>query len=155
MAHEIRRPFVRPEFQALPSKSGNKTSVLDDHCTTLLDLVRFSAEHNADHIFCLQAEVQNLSDAQPGDARGFSAREISFKKLYHAIQACAAEVHDWLQPIIGTRDEFDKLPVALYIESDVGLFIYLAALLKLRVAVRLVAVCPWWNVSEVDPNRCF
>ncbi|POR35295.1 L-aminoadipate-semialdehyde dehydrogenase [Tolypocladium paradoxum] len=139
MGHEIRKTFVRPQFEALPKGSGNKTSALDTRCASLLDLVRFSAKHNADQIFCLQAEARDSSDAPPGGDRGFSTSEISYKKLYHAVKACAAEVRDWLQPITGRSDDY-KQPVALYIESDVGLFIYFTALLKLRVPVLLISV---------------
>jgi hypothetical protein len=115
-------PFIRPQFTLTESGS-------DDSIRSLLDLVRHNAKRNPYHVFALQ-EVR--------EAETSSLTKITFLELETAITACAT----WLvnqHPALGHGNV--ARPVALYLESDVILFIHLCALLQLNVPVRKPIVC--------------
>lgn len=100
-----------------------------DDIRTLLDLLHFNAINNPDHLFCLQ----EVKDAP-------TLRKITFRELARAVELCSA----WLCRAQCTRPA-DQLPgwqankpaaVALMMGSDIGIFIYLLALMRLGTPVR-------------------
>ena len=104
---------------------------------TVPELIDYNAEHNADQLFCLQAtkETQNAPQAKPVT--------LTHKQLKHAILRCSArliiEIPELKQPRKIEEDSFIKCePVALFVESDVGLLIHLFALMSLGVPVSLL-----------------
>ena len=125
------RAFVRPCL----SLTGSSESINGNgkhgssKIRTILDLVNFNAMHNPDHTFCLQ------------ELKEFHAlRHITFRELAQAVRSCSA----WLcqQKIVsppggvfGEGAVQQATPVALLMASDIGIFIYLLALMRLGVPV--------------------
>lgn len=138
------RPFIRPKFNALPRSPGThaKGDVGEEQqeIESLLDLIAFNVEHNPNHVFCVQASLPKDHNAAHGDDNSknlghipFDGRPITFRELGVAVAACAS----WLNEL-GLRqldDQGRPKPLALYLQSDVGLFILLSALLSLDVPV--------------------
>jgi hypothetical protein len=116
---EVSSPFRRPRFSALPPRD---TAVGQEQAiTSLLDLVEFNAEHNADSVFCIQSQVSTEDEFS---SLGFDGCPITFKQLDDAVQNCA----DHLEKLLEVDRAAKPTPVALCMESDVGLFLHLAAL---------------------------
>lgn len=97
-------------------------------------LINYNAIHNPDHVFCLHSIFKN----QPPEAH---FTEVTFLELAQAVERCCAWLLanvDGIQPAkldeSGTVVQKCK-PVALFLESDVGLFCYIVALLALNVPV--------------------
>ena len=90
----------------------------------LVELIKFNAVHNPDSIFCLQTR-----------AKGVSPCQITFAKLQAAVERCCA----WLLASGSTisRDGCEKCPdpVGVLLGSDITIFIYIAALLRLGTPV--------------------
>lgn len=118
--------FIRARFSPVTPHSQDLEK---DTIRSLPDLIDFNAEANPDHTFCIQAEARPPSDS----GTQFGTRRISFKDLKNAVGACS----EWLVENVGQSRATDSRPVALYIESDVGLFIYIAALLASGIPVWL------------------
>ena len=123
--------FDRPPLDrrhASKSKQGSKRSNFET-IHSLLDLVDFNAARNPNHGFCLQ-ELKHE----------FGLHEITFKGLADAVGICTA----WLtREIAGLASEqkngeiADQKPaaVALLMGSDIALFIYILALMRLGIPV--------------------
>ncbi|KAL9079839.1 MAG: hypothetical protein Q9157_001295 [Trypethelium eluteriae] len=99
---------------------------------TLPELVDFHGENNPQHLFCIQAEKNNRFVT------------VNYERLQRAITRCQA----WLKedaiglhaPIIDTNGQVKKCaPVAILMESHVGLAIYVLALMGLGVPVILLS----------------
>ncbi len=91
---------------------------------SLPELIEFDARHNPNHTFALQA--------RPGD---LPAREITFSELQTAVEnACAWLVSSGATVVRSSR-ETKVPPVAILMGSDVGIFIYMAALNRLGTPV--------------------
>ena len=135
MAPQTQHLFVRPKFRALSETT--KLGDAKESITSLPDLIEFNAEHNPDHVFCFQASVSHDPGipGNPGSA-AFNGRSITFGELSRSVAACAA----WLSGSCGLDDRAEPKPLALYLESDVGLFFHLSALLTLDVPVRLTSL---------------
>ncbi|KAL7939402.1 hypothetical protein V8C35DRAFT_326453 [Trichoderma chlorosporum] len=112
--------FRRPKFSPVPPK--NYTDSDDKAIATLSDLIRFNSENNAEHIFCIQAQSQKVNSKLSSDVT-YRGVKITFAQLNCAIQQCSES---------GT-------PIALYVESDVGLLIHLCALQILDIPLLLIS----------------
>ncbi|KAF2818865.1 putative NRPS-like enzyme [Ophiobolus disseminans] len=135
MGDSQQRAFQRAKFDPL----GKKLSK-DDNIRSLPDLIDFNAQVNPGHIFCVQASAKTTSKPEGGLDGTYGSDRINFKGLKHAVDACSY----WLEQNVVTYEELDGTragpsPVALYLESDVSLFIYVAALLALGVPVVLLS----------------
>ena len=102
----------------------------DRSIRTIPELVEYNARHNADHVFCVQTEK-----------RGDDSRIITYGQLKQAILNCSRwlvnNIHDLEIPRKNENGEFIKgKPVALFMESNVGILIHLLSLLSLGVPVR-------------------
>jgi hypothetical protein len=113
-------PFVRPYINLGYGKDRS------DGVNSLPELIEFSAKYNTDHIFCLQARNTN---------EGISWNEITFGRLHRAIEAASA----WLvrsSATTGRTHRTDDIsPVAVFLNSDTTLFMYLAALIRIGTPV--------------------
>ena len=132
---EVELHFQRPPFQLLPippdpGAHSQPPLVL----RSLPDLVSFNAIKNAHHIFCLQSSRSHST------AEKFQFTPITYQQLGYAVGSCC----EWLlqkipcaHPAVLTDDFSVRKapPVALFLESDVGLFIYMIALLTLNIPV--------------------
>lgn len=99
---------------------------------TLPTLVDFHGENNPQHLFCLQVKRDNRFVL------------VSYERLQHAIVRCQA----WLEeqaiglhpPIVGTDGHVKKCaPVAILMESHVGLAIYVLACMGKGIPVVLLS----------------
>lgn len=116
--------FIRPKFSPLPP--ANVESLAQDSINSLPELIRYNAIHNGDRTFCIQ-----------GEAAVEDARMISFKELEDAMSACSFWVEEQLGSSKKGHEPCAKRPIALYLESDVGLFIYIAAMLASNIPVSI------------------
>lgn len=138
MAGAIAKTFVRPRFSPLPPSRRGPDGASDDEIASLPGLIRFNATHNPAHVFCLQAEPRRReSGIASNGTHPYLARRVTFAELDRAVCACAA----WIRKSLGLDGQTDKViqPVALYMESDLGLFIHLSALLCLNVPALLLS----------------
>ncbi|KAI0597593.1 hypothetical protein F4775DRAFT_559798 [Biscogniauxia sp. FL1348] len=119
--------FQRPVLALKNDQAGVKS---------LPELIRFNAEKNPNHLFCLQAELDRGVDSRSDiGSPGYDVRNITMKQLQEAVDACVA----WItQHLIKDDDDYTH-PIALFMESNVGLFVYLAALLEAGLPVLLLS----------------
>ncbi|KAI3327547.1 acetyl-CoA synthetase-like protein [Xylariaceae sp. AK1471] len=136
----LQKPFKRPIFTPRTPAPASHGQQDENTISSLPDLIRFNAKHNHSNVFCLQAESENTSQAQlDGVVRHYSAREITFKSLEWAVASCARWISNNV-PLPGLDSEVSsRKPIALFLESDVGLFIHLAALLAIDIPVLLIS----------------
>ncbi|KZV64745.1 acetyl-CoA synthetase-like protein [Peniophora sp. CONT] len=96
---------------------------------SLPELVEFNAKHNPDHLFGVQL----------GSCQTSSGRRITFAELSLAVERTAG----WLVRsgvTTGRSSRTDEVaPVAILLGSDVGIFIYILALLRIGTPVLLLS----------------
>ncbi|KAL8728551.1 MAG: hypothetical protein Q9181_005308 [Wetmoreana brouardii] len=137
LGSQPRLRFQRPNFQLLPIPSDPAEDSESGQLQTLRslpDLVHYNAVHNPNHIFCLQA---TRSPKYP-DKMDFT--DITFFQLACAVENCCSWILRNLPGAYGAKLKdgliVQKAPsIALFLESDVGLFIYILALLTLNIPV--------------------
>jgi acyl-CoA synthetase (AMP-forming)/AMP-acid ligase II len=114
----VLRPFVRAkvDFASLEKKEG--------YVRSLPELIDFNAIHNPDYMFCIQA--------RPDD----SFIEVTCRQFKIAIGRCAQWITESLELQGGRNGETTQSPIALLMESDLGLLIYQFALISLGIPVR-------------------
>lgn len=141
MRNSIRKyVFCRPSFQVSREFPTTQTQL-----KTLPDLIDFNYEHNAECLFAIQ-EIR--SAGMPP-----YSISITFKDLKKAVIACSDLLkksrRDAEENNVSTEPELQskKRPVALFMESDVTLFVYLAALLYLDVPVSWISLLQDINVT--------
>lgn len=97
------------------------------------ELIEYNAIYNPRHLFCIQAQKQ-IQDGRP------QLLYVSHLQLKLAIAECQVWLANTLVelklPSSSTTGTICA-PVALYVESDVGLLIHLFSLMGLGVPVRL------------------
>lgn len=113
--------FIRPHLNL------GYTENHPDGVNTLPELIAFNAKHNPDHIFGLQN--------RPGE--GVPPCEISFAQLHSAVEKASAWLVKSGSTTGRTQREEVLQPVAILLGSDIGIFIYMAALLRIGTPVRL------------------
>ena len=116
--------FKRPSFRLI-----GKPGSTDDNIRSLPDLLEFNKVHNPDHLFCIQALSQN-------EEFGKAAKPITFGEFERAVRRCCR----WIEKQVGSASVARELaekrqPIALYVESNVGLFTLILALLSLNIPV--------------------
>ena len=99
---------------------------------TLPAVVDFHGENNPQHLFCLQVERDNRFVP------------VSYERLQHAIIRCQAWLHEQAiglhPPIVDTDGRVKKCaPVAILMESHVGLAIYVLACIGKGIPVMLLS----------------
>ncbi len=108
----------------------------DSPIRSLPDLVRFNAKHNPSHLFCVQAKA-SLNGVAVAPTR------ITFLEFHQAVRRCCRWINENVPnttaPALTESGELQKGPsVALLLESDIGLFIHLVALLSLGIPVNFL-----------------
>ncbi|KAL4940296.1 hypothetical protein BDV06DRAFT_230437 [Aspergillus oleicola] len=123
------RPFQSPVIKLYPEPG--ETGYLQ----TLPEVIEFNAQANPDHVFCLQAK-KSPDSAIP------SLVSVTNHQLKEAISRCAT----WLQtnvrpqlPTVVDGSVHKGAPVALLMESDIGLLLYEMALIGMGVPVLLLS----------------
>ena len=128
----VRHVFKRAQFDLLlDQKSSSNSSI---RC--LADLIVYNALHNPDHLFCLQT-----NQSSEGSRAHFDSTAVTFSELAQAIERCCAWILTNVPGIHAAEvDEIGSIrksrALALFMESDVCLFIYLMASLTLNIPVR-------------------
>jgi len=121
--------FIRPPIH-IPS-NGEPL----DNSWTLPDIVDFNAKHNPDSLFCYQKRK---------DSHETKMFAITHLALRNAVVSCQS----WLVENIAGIRRFEeqsgasssgRRPIALFMESNVGLWVYMLALLGLDVPVLLLS----------------
>lgn len=116
----FRRPQLALEWQ-------------DSGIRSLPELIHFNAKENPSHTFCLQAEINRRVE---NDDTRYNVRQITMQEIESAIGNCVS----WIRQTLPNQESSavdPTAPVALYLESDVCLFIYLAALLEMNIPVSM------------------
>lgn len=136
------RPFHQAPINLYPEVGEESTST-----RTLPELIEFNAAANPNHLFCIQATK----------AKGaFDLIHITNYDLRNAITNCQI----WLKNNIvelktPTRGENSGMvekgaPIALLMESDVGLFIYKLALIGMGVPVSFTLINSFISHTLID-----
>lgn len=135
MGSYIESFFKRPIFSPRPLGHRLEPDVAGSDISSLPDLVRFNARKNPNHIFALQSEISQ-DESYGKRENSYKASKITFSQLEELIRRCAG----WLRSTVtSARQNGDSdTPVALYLESDIGLFIHLVALLSIDVPVFII-----------------
>ncbi|PBK63110.1 acetyl-CoA synthetase-like protein [Armillaria solidipes] len=131
--------FVRPKFNL-----GYEPSVTEG-VRTLPQAIEYNARFNGDRVFALQLHPQSQDKDELG-------RKITFADLAHGLDAAA----EWLVER-GVGGAEDKGGIAVLMGSDVGLFIWVAAGMRVGVPVlllsaRLTPVAIDHLLSKTEPN---
>ncbi|KAL8823833.1 MAG: hypothetical protein Q9191_005511 [Dirinaria sp. TL-2023a] len=125
--------FERPNFRLVLDQSAAEAESI----RSLPDLVLFNALYNPQAIFCAQIQQSKIPQ------NDFEIVEVTFLELAHAVERCC----QWILSNIGgvypakvfEDGEVQKgPPLALFLESDLTLFIYIAALLTLNIPVGII-----------------
>ena len=120
-------PFKRAKIHLQPINGSA------DDVQTVPQLIEYNARHNPDHLICIQALKQEASAPQ-------QFHSVSHLQLAQAILGCSEwlvkNVRELRLPWKGDDGRFAKgPPVALFMESDVGLLIHTFSLMSLGVPV--------------------
>lgn len=118
--------FRRPNFELLHPLAATK----NDNIKTFPELLAFNAKHNGSSLFCLQGVKDSSEPPVP----------VTFEQLQKAVDRCKA----WLTsnvagielPKVDADGRVTKSPaVGILMGSDVGIIVYMMALLALGVPV--------------------
>ena len=123
--------FRRPKLWLPTSKDIAESASI----RTVPELVDYNASHNPDYLFCHQAQ-------KTGDA--FRLFDVTHRQLRDAVVQCQewllVSVQELERPFTNENALIVKgRPVALFMESDVGLWIHLLALMGLGVPALLLS----------------
>lgn len=116
-------PFSTPRVYLQPTAATD--------IRTLPDLVDFHVQNNPQHLFCLQAE-------KSPSGSGYDFVPVSYDTLRCAILRCQAWLGEHARgfhpPVHGADGgAVRSAPIALLMESDVGLAVYVLALMALGI----------------------
>ena len=122
--------FRRPVFDLIL----NETDSTRDSIRNLPDLILYNAIHNPEGVFSAQARKKSEQGKE------FEIVDVSFLKLALSVERCCAWILGNINGAHEARIENNGFvqkcnPVALLLESDLTLFVYLAALLTLNIPV--------------------
>ncbi|KAJ5604420.1 hypothetical protein N7510_009574 [Penicillium lagena] len=123
-------PFQRAKVNLLQPEDSKSLK-------SIIELLLFNAQHNPDHVFCLQLP------SKQNNAIG-NAISITHQQFYHAVNYCAQRLQEEIGIISSPTINEDRTvtkcsPVVLFLESNVGLLVHLLALLSLGVPVAVLS----------------
>ncbi|KAJ6069443.1 hypothetical protein N7499_011330, partial [Penicillium canescens] len=127
LASEFLRPFLQVSRDPVTDLSAIQS---------LPDLIDFDADHNPDHVFALQEVRQGVNYV--------NLTPVTFSELKLAATTCAHLIRKRLpggpSKATGGDESETRRPVALFLESDINLFVHLAALLYLNIPVLVLSI---------------
>ncbi|KAJ5170455.1 acylglycerophosphoethanolamine acyltransferase [Penicillium coprophilum] len=123
----FRRPILDLSIATLNEECDDASNEASGICS-LPELIDFNATHNPHHLFCLQEERENGEHS--------NLTPLTFLGVQKAIYAAAASLRKITSPSLKTSQQ----PVALLLESDVTLFMYMSALLYMDIPVLLLSI---------------
>ncbi|KAK8116960.1 uncharacterized protein PG998_005241 [Apiospora kogelbergensis] len=120
LGHVTMRPFVRAEFDLTTDQPSNDQD--EGRVQSLVELIDFNSNHNASHPFCLQAKPDG------------SLSLVTHAEFKTAVYRCAAWAQAMLPSTLAGDDKAvaGRAPVALLMESDVGLVIHEFSLMSIN-----------------------
>ena len=127
--------YQRASFDLVISSEAIDEAKAQEKIRCIPDLVRFNAVNNPDHVFCLQSKQVSKSAVS-----SFEFTHITYLQLAQAVDRCC----DWIlsnapgalvAQLAQDGSIYKSAPIALFMESDVGLFVYMVALLTLNIPV--------------------
>ncbi|KAI1367018.1 hypothetical protein F5Y08DRAFT_350351 [Xylaria arbuscula] len=124
------------QMEAFVRAKASLEPTAQDSLRTLPQLVQYHAENNPNYLFCLQAEKRHVTE-EPS-----RIQEITYSTLQQAILHCQLWLNSQVaRAQVGTQSgHYTKpAPVALLMESDFGLAVYLLSLMGLGVPVVLLS----------------
>lgn len=136
----------------LPVKRAFKPANLDlkqhsasSSVRTIPELIEYNAKVNPDALFCVQA-------LKPQDEESKSASQVTMRQLRNAVWQCSGDLRGWLVGIDDSSNEGQAHvkpdPVALLLDSDIGLLINLFSLISLGVPAILLS--PRLNPASIQ-----
>ncbi|GAP82675.2 putative L-aminoadipate-semialdehyde dehydrogenase large subunit [Rosellinia necatrix] len=138
MGSYYRTRFRRPTFSPrLPGVLATG-EILESEISSLPDLIQFNARENPHHVFALQSELNDNSHGGVGQ-EPYEVSEITFEQLHRMVHRCARWIRKAVVSADGDSELGEQKPIALYVESGVGLFVHLAALLYLDIPALLIS----------------
>jgi len=122
--------FKRPLFQLFIDQKA----ACNESIQSLPDLVHFNALHNPNESFCAQIKQSKVPEEQ------YKIVKVTFLELAQAVERCCHWVLSNISRVHPAKLSEDGSvqkgpPLALFLESDLTLFIYLVALLTLNIPV--------------------
>ncbi|PWY93213.1 acetyl-CoA synthetase-like protein [Aspergillus sclerotioniger CBS 115572] len=116
--------FVRPVFNVSRVASTDPAAI-----HTLTDLIDFNAQSNPHHVFAMQEVCQN--------GKHIELVSVTFQKLKQAAMSWAHRIQGSL-PCLSSSTS--RRPVALFLESDINLFIHLAGSMLMHSPVLVLSI---------------
>ena len=122
-------------FNLLPASESIEHDEHRQSIRCISDLVYFNAVKYPHHVFCLQSWKVSSDSAS-----NFKYTFITYSQLAQAVERCC----EWIlrnvpgasEARLGLDGSISKsAPIALFMESDVGLFIYMLGLITLNIPV--------------------
>ena len=123
--HAFDRPPLDPKGSSANQHGNKRKNSGTIH--SLLDLLDFNAARNPNHVFCLQ-ELKNES----------RLHKLTFNGLADAVGICTAWLSHEITDLASSQQSGEKeniAAVALLMGSDITLFIYVLALMRLGIPV--------------------
>lgn len=114
---------------------------------TIPELIEFNARANPDALYCVQA-------LRPKDEQTTKASQVTMCQLRNAVWQCSGDLRGWVvglddsSALIDAQGQVKPDPVALLLDSDIGLLIHLFSLLSLGVPAILIS--PRLNPASIQ-----
>lgn len=117
-------------FRSAPLRTA-QTDISSPTIKTIPELIDFHAHQNPDHVFCIQSDFSLGGDI---------FHTVDYACLENAILACQTSILDDIGPVCLPRQDADgqiikSAPVALLMESDLSILLYLFSLFGLGIPV--------------------
>jgi acyl-CoA synthetase (AMP-forming)/AMP-acid ligase II len=116
-----------------PALANAQAGLLGETIKTIPELIHFHARANPDYVFCMQSDFS-------GDGQDEEFRDVTYADLEKAVLACQASIVDTIgQTDLPKRDGqgniVKRAPIALLMESDLSILLYLFSLFGLGIPV--------------------
>lgn len=141
-AHRIGdlRPFIKAPINLYPT-ADDETGYI----RSLPELIEFNAKENPNHLFCIQARKQ-------ADSSTFSGLPLTNSQLKDAVLRCVSWLKENVEELRLPSVNEDGIivkgpPIALFMESDVGLLLHQYALMSLGVPVHSAVILLLWKTN--------
>ncbi|KAI1261342.1 hypothetical protein F5Y18DRAFT_419522 [Xylariaceae sp. FL1019] len=128
-------PFVRPVFSPRSADFAGHGNAKQSDISSLPQLIQYNSKSNPHRVFALQASLGDYRGRLDSDV-AYNVSPITFRQLALMVRRCCS----WIRKIVDLDANRDKQdPIAIYAESDVGLFVHLAALLTMDKPALLIS----------------
>jgi hypothetical protein len=116
-----------------PLLANAQTGRANEAIKTVPELIHFHARANPEYVFCMQSDFS-------GEGLDEEFRDVTYTVLEQAVLACQTSIVDTIgQTDLPNRDGYGKIvkraPIALLMESDLSILLYLFSLLGLGIPV--------------------